>query len=86
MACISQPYTLGISQPQTLKFVGRINKTKFIVLIDSGNSHNFIDTRIERKLNMFVYPTSNFQVAIPGNKTTSCNGKCHKVQLSINDY
>jgi hypothetical protein len=28
----------------------------------------------------------NFQVTIPGNKTTSCNGKCHRVKLSINDY
>jgi hypothetical protein len=52
---------MGISQPQTLKVFGYIKKTKVTMLIDSGSSHNFIDTRIEKQLNMFIYPTSNFK-------------------------
>lgn len=55
-----------------------------MVLTDSGSLHNFIDIRTEKQYNMFVNPTSNFQVAILGDKTTSCDGKCHKLQLSIN--
>ena len=57
-----------------------------MILIDSGSLHNFIDTIIENKLNMFVYLASKFQVAIVRNKITSYNGKCHKLKLSINDY
>jgi len=56
------------------------------VLIDSGSSHNFIDTKIATKLNIFNYPTSEFQVSILGNRTASCDGKCHKVEVSIDDY
>jgi hypothetical protein len=38
----------GITQPQTLKVFGYIKKTKVMVLIDSGSSHNFIDTMIDK--------------------------------------
>jgi hypothetical protein len=38
--------TTSISQAQTLKVFGYITKTKAMVLIDSGSSHNFIDTII----------------------------------------
>jgi hypothetical protein len=76
----------GISQPQTLKVYGYVNKTKVTVLIDSGSSHNFIDTKIARQLNIFIHPTSEFQFSIPRNKTTSCDGKCHKVEVSMSDY
>ena len=68
-----------IYQPQTLKFYGYIKKTKVVVLIYSGSSHNFIDTNIARQLNIFIHPTSEFQVSIPGNRTMSCDGKFHKV-------
>lgn len=51
-----------------------------------ASSHNFIDTRIAKQLNIFIYPTSEFQVSIPGNKTTSCDGKCHKIELSMSEY
>ena len=57
-----------------------------MVLVDSGSTHNFIDYRIEKQLNKLIYPSANFQVSIPGNKTTPCDGKCHKVELAIKDY
>jgi len=75
----------NISQPLTLTFFGYIKKTQIMLLIDSDNSHNFID-RIKKKLNIFVYPSSNFQVAIVGEKNTSCDGKFHKVELTIKYY
>jgi hypothetical protein len=50
----------SISQPQTLKFYGYVKKTKVTMLIDSGNSHKFIDTNISRQLNIFIHPTSEF--------------------------
>ena len=37
-----------ISQPQFLKLFGHIKNTKVIVLIDSGNKHNFIDSRVAK--------------------------------------
>jgi len=74
----------GIYQPQTLKVYRCVKKTKVTMLIDSGSSYNFIDTRIVKKLNIFIYPTSKFQVSFMGNKITSVDEKCHKVELNIN--
>jgi hypothetical protein len=75
-----------ITQPQTLKVFGYIKKTNVMGLIYSGNSHNFVDNMIENQFNLFFYPTRDFQIAISGDKTTSCNGKHNRLELAINDY
>ena len=75
----------SICQPQTLKLFGHIKNTKVTVLVDSGSTQNFIDSRVEKQLNIFIYPTANFQVSISRNKTTPCGGTCHKVELAIKD-
>ena len=49
-----------ISRPQTLKLFGHIKSTNVMVLIDSGSTHNFIDSRVEKQLNIFIYPTASF--------------------------
>ena len=70
----------SISQPQTLKMFGYIKNAKLIGLVDSGSKHNFIDSRVAKQLNIFIYPTFDIQVSIRGTKTTSCGKKCHKVE------
>jgi hypothetical protein len=40
---ISIHASVGLSGPQTFNIVGYIKKKRFIVLIDSGSLHNFID-------------------------------------------
>jgi hypothetical protein len=73
---ILTPYVvlmMSIYQPQTLKIYVYAKKTKVTMLIDSGSSHHFKDTKIERKLNISIHPTCQFQVSILGNNTTSCD-------------
>jgi hypothetical protein len=77
---------IGISQPQTLKVYGYVKKTKVTLFIDSGSSHKFIYTNIARKLNICIHLTSEFQFSIPGNRAMSCDGKCHKVEISMSEY
>jgi hypothetical protein len=75
-----------ISHPQTLKVYGYVKNTKVTLLIDSGSSHNFINTNIARKINISIHPTSEVKVSISGNTAMSCDGKCHKVEISMSDY
>ena len=38
----------SIYQPQTLKLFGHIKNTTVTVLVDSGSTQNFIDSRVEK--------------------------------------
>jgi hypothetical protein len=67
----------GISTPQTLNIKGYIKKKKVIVLIDSGNTHNFIHYKLAKDLYCFVYPAPEFQVMIADGGTINCSGKCN---------
>ena len=52
---ISCNILVGITTPRTLKIEGQIKKKNVIVLIDSGNTHNFIHCKIAKELNSFLY-------------------------------
>jgi hypothetical protein len=41
----------GFSAPQTLKLIGYIKHRKVIILVDSGNTHNFIHRRLSQEIN-----------------------------------
>jgi hypothetical protein len=56
------------------------------MLIDYGNTHNFINYKLEKDINCFIYPTPEFQVMIVGGGTINCIGKCHSIKLNMGEY
>eukprot|EP00253_Pinus_taeda_P018449 PITA_18449 len=76
----------GITTPQTIKIEGQIKKKKVIVLIDSGNTHNFIHCKVAKELNCFLYPAPECQVMVANGATINCSGKCHNIKLSMGEY
>jgi hypothetical protein len=77
---------VDISTPQTLKIQGYIKKKKVSMLIDFGSTHNFINYKLEKYLNCFVYPTPEFQVMIVNGGTINCSRKCHSIKLNMGEY
>ena len=77
---------VGTSTPQTLKIEGYIKKKKVTVLIDFGSTHNFIHCKLAKVLNLFVYPALDFQVMIADGGTINCLGKCHSINLAMEEY
>jgi hypothetical protein len=75
-----------ITTPQTLKIEGYIKNKKVIGLIDSGSTHNFIHSKIEKDLNCFIYPALQVQVMVADGKTINCTGKCHNINISMGEY
>ena len=61
---------------QTIKIEGHIKKKKVRVLIDSGSTHNFIDCKIAKELNCFLYLAPERQVMVASGGTINCSGKC----------
>ena len=75
-----------ITTPQTIKIEGHIKKKKVRVLIDSGSTHNFIDCKISKESNCFLYPSPECQVMVVSEGTINCSRKCHNIKLSMGEY
>jgi hypothetical protein len=77
---------VGINTPTTLNIEGYIKKKKTIVVIDSGSTHNFINCKLVKVLNHFVYPAPEFQVMITYGGTVNCSWRFHSIKLNMDDY
>jgi hypothetical protein len=76
----------GFSAPQTLKLIGYIKHQKVIILVDSGNTHNFIHHRIAQETHCYSHAVNNFQIMISNGGSMKCGGRCENVCLQIGDY
>ncbi|KAH9666823.1 hypothetical protein KPL70_020805 [Citrus sinensis] len=54
----------GQANPRSLRLIGEIDSHTFQVLIDSGNTHNFIKPALAERLGLAIHPTTNFRVYI----------------------
>jgi hypothetical protein len=56
------------------------------MLIDYGSTHNFINYKLAKDLNCFVYLTPKFQVMIANGGIMYYYWKCHSVNLNMGAY
>jgi hypothetical protein len=77
---------VGINTPETLNIQGYIKKKKVAILIDSCSTHNFINYKLENDVNLFVYPTLEFQVMIAYGYSINYLWKCHIMKLNMGEY
>jgi hypothetical protein len=83
---ISLNFLTSFSAPQMLKLIGYIKHRKFIILVDSGSTHNFIHHRIAQEINFYIHVVNNFQIVIANGGSMNCGGRCENVILQIGDY
>jgi hypothetical protein len=76
----------SFSAPQTLKIIGYIKHQKIIILVDSGNTHNFIHRHIAQETHCYIHAINNFQIMIANGGSMKCGGRCENVCLQIGDY
>jgi hypothetical protein len=76
----------GFSAPQTLKLIGYIKNRKFIILVDSGSTHNFIHRCIAQEVNCYIYVINNFQIMIANGVSMKCGVICENMRLQIGQY
>ena len=53
------------------------------MLINSSSTHNFIQCKLAKVINSFIYPSIEFQVMIVDGGTINCLGKCHKINITM---
>jgi hypothetical protein len=56
------------------------------VLIDSSSTYNFINYKLTKDLNCFVFLAMEFQVMIADGGTINCSRKCHSINLNTGEY
>jgi hypothetical protein len=76
----------GFSAPQTFKLIGCIKHRKVIILVDSGNTHNFIHHRIAQETHCYIHAVNNFQIMIAIGGSMKYGGRCENLRLQIGDY
>jgi hypothetical protein len=83
---ISLNSLIDFSAPQTLKLIGYLKHRKVIILVDSGNTHNFIHRSIAQETHCYIHVVNNFQIMIANGGSMKCGGRCENVCLQIGDY
>ena len=65
---------LGIIASHTLKTVGYIKHKNVVVLIDSGNTHNFINEWVVEDTHYYVCEVQNLQMMMANEGIMKCGG------------
>ncbi|CAL5328511.1 unnamed protein product [Camellia sinensis] len=66
----------GTRASQTMKVRGRIGQHQITLLIDSGSTHNFLNSKVARKLGVSPNSTSKFEVVVANGEKISNSGRC----------
>lgn len=85
-AVLSTRSAMGISSPKTIKLRRSVQEVQAIVLIDSGATHNFIDSRLMRELGLVAEETQSFGVITGSGKPVRGGGICRNVTLTMQGY
>ena len=74
---------LGCPSPGTMRVLVRINHQELVILIDTGSTHNFLDTSIWMLLKLPMSIKDSFEVKIANGTMVKTKGACHVVNLKI---
>lgn len=61
---ISLNSDVGIDNPKTMKLEGKVGRTKVVVMVDPGVTHNFITPKLVREMAMSVTSAEEFGVSL----------------------
>ena len=67
----------------TIRCKGVVLGQRASVLVDGGDTHNFIDEEMVEKINITSEPFDGFTIVIPGHNTMQCNTWVPKLQVTI---
>ncbi|XP_071726817.1 uncharacterized protein [Rutidosis leptorrhynchoides] len=73
----------GVSDYQTMRVTGQVNKIVFQILIDSGSTHNFLDINVAKKLGCTIKKGETIPVMVPGGNTMYNANVCEALQWQI---
>lgn len=77
----------GHSASNTFRILGTIANTQLTILVDSGNTHNFIQTRVAKFLGLHTSPAPHpFKVMVGNGSVLTCSTQCANVTFSVQGH
>ncbi|KAB5529529.1 hypothetical protein DKX38_019610 [Salix brachista] len=74
---------LGNSSPSTMRVVVVLSGQKTVVLLDTGSTHNFMDSGLAASLKLEVDATNRFGVRVANGQVIKTKGECKEVKFII---
>jgi len=74
---------MGHIIPQTLRVQGQLKQSPVVILIDSGSTHNFIQDRIAKQLDLPLHQSQAFQVLVGNGEELKCDSIFHEMDLLV---
>jgi hypothetical protein len=73
----------GTPNPKTMRIVGFIRHHRVVVLIDSGGTHNFVDSKLAASLGIHPQPHDGIKVQIANGQEVASPGHCGEVEVKL---
>ncbi|KAL0355083.1 UNVERIFIED_CONTAM: Retrovirus-related Pol polyprotein from transposon.6 [Sesamum radiatum] len=83
---LSNAAIAGANSPRVLCLCGFIREHSVTVLIDSGSSHNIIQSRVTEFVGLQVTPTPSFPVLVGNGESLRCSGFCAEVPITLQSH
>lgn len=71
---------MGVNSFSTMRIVGTIGTRQIQILIDSGSTHNFLDSKLASKLQCFTKGVPVMKVRVANGKNLDCSQLCKDFQ------
>lgn len=73
----------GQNNPRSVKMKGTVNGQEYLVLIDSGSTHNFVKPAVATSMRVPIEPTKPFHVYVGNGDALSCSKLCPRVAVVL---
>lgn len=76
----------GSSHPKTIRIIGRVENQRVVILIDSGSTHNFLDSSIVKKTQLLLNQESIIKVQLANGEQLLSESKCAGVRVEMQQF
>ena len=76
----------GVPATDTFRLYGLINKTRVTILVDSGSTHNFVQPRVAKFLNLPLHDTQPLRVMVGNGSVLDCQQMIPDTTILIQEH
>lgn len=84
-AQISLNFLAGHLAPEAIRLVGLISNHHVVLLVNRGNTHNFVQHRLITQLGLSCWATSSLRMMVGNDQNLECTSICERVSIIIQD-